>query len=287
VPNTNKTGANHPDFRMLSQGYEAGVGWVRTGEGQGEYVSFERRSPEVGATRSTPISVAPGQSTNDAYAIVWNPADCWFPRPRHDARTRQELRLTQPALPKRWVRYVEGELRRERSTWGKYEQRLKDHITPAVIARPRNGEKIRFGDLAIDETTAPDVEALKDHLLSTLSSDLAGKCLSVLRMMFNDVVRRGERESNPAQTVRVRKAKRGEDEVDIPQIDEMRAIVSAVEVLPPAPPTFQEVWVKRRSSAAYGLARTAGLPSRIWFSMAQIPVFPFAAVPINGMLLAP
>jgi integrase len=127
---------------------------------------------------------------------------------------------------------------------GQIEQRLKDHLTPAVITRPRNGEKIRFGDLVIDETTAPDVEALKDHLLSTLSSDLVGKCLSVLRMMFNDVVRRGERESNPAQTVRVRKAKRGEDEVDIPQIDEMRAIISAAEVPPPTPPTFQEVWVK-------------------------------------------
>jgi len=143
----------------------------------------------------------------------------------------------------RWVRYVERELGREKSTWKKYEQRLDHHISPAIIGRPATGEEVRFGEIPVRELTAPDVEALKDHLLATLSSNLASKVLSVLRMMLNDVVRRGERDSNPAQTVRIRTPDRGEDEVKIPQLEEMRAILAAASMPPPAPPTLSEVWV--------------------------------------------
>jgi integrase len=145
----------------------------------------------------------------------------------------------------RWVRYVEREKGRERSTWGKYEQRLEDHICPATIKRV-SGEEVCFGDLPVNGAggvTAPDVEALKDHLLKKLSGDLAGTCLSVFRMMMNDVVRRGEREANPALAVRIRRQARGEDEVEIPQPEEMKAVVDAARGPPPAPLTLPEVWV--------------------------------------------
>lgn len=141
----------------------------------------------------------------------------------------------------RWVRYVERELGRERSTWGKYEQRLRDHITPAIIRR--SDVEMTFGGIGIADLTAPDCEALKDELLKNLSGDLAGKVLGVLRMMLNDVVRRGERPSNPAQAVRIRLPSRGEDEVSIPQVEEMRGILAAATIPPPAPLTLPEVWV--------------------------------------------
>jgi integrase len=67
--------------------------------------------------------------------------------------------------------------------------------------------------------------------------------LSTLRMMLNDVVRRGERPSNPAQTVRIRQVRRGEDEVQIPTQDQMRAIVASAKSPPPAPVTFAEAWI--------------------------------------------
>jgi integrase len=96
-------------------------------------------------------------------------------------------------------------------------------------------------------------------LLATLSGDLAAKTLSVLRMMMNDVVRRGERASNPAQSVRIRNQARGEDEVEIPQLEEMRAIVSAAEVPPPAPLTFQEVWIKTTMMSGLRPSENRGL----------------------------
>jgi integrase len=151
--------------------------------------------------------------------------------------------MTIASAAERWVKHVEKQ-GREKSTWKKYEQRFRDHIEPVLIARSQSREEARFGDIAVAELTAPDIEALKDKLVDRLSGDLAAKTLSVLRMMLNDVVRRGERESNPAQTVRIRNQARGEDEVQIPSVAEMRAIIVAAEVPPPAPLTFQEVWVK-------------------------------------------
>lgn len=155
----------------------------------------------------------------------------------------KDAAITVSTAGARWVQHVEKQ-GRERSTWEKYEQRLRDHVEPVRIVRPATREEARFGDLAIAELTAPDVEALKDKLIERLSGDLAAKTLSVLRMMLNDAVRRGERESNPAHAVRIRNQARGEDEVQIPSLEVMRAIIAAAEVPAPAPLTFQEVWVK-------------------------------------------
>jgi integrase len=142
----------------------------------------------------------------------------------------------------RWVRYVERELGRERSTWIKYEQHLRDHLTPAVITRSDDQVAV-VGTIAVKSLTSPDCEALKDALLNKLSAGMAARVLGTLRMTLNDVVRRGEILANPAQTVRIRQVRRGEDEVEIPTIAEMQAIIAAAAAPPPARVSFAEVWV--------------------------------------------
>src|SRR5262245_22755107 len=65
----------------------------------------------------------------------------------------------------RWVRYVELELKRERSTWEAYETHLERHINPTLIERvDEKGAHthVAFGDLGIHDVTPPDCEMLKD-----------------------------------------------------------------------------------------------------------------------------
>jgi integrase len=169
------------------------------------------------------------------------------------APPRERAAASAPATPpivamvratgEQWVRYCEREKGLEKSTWKKYEQRLEDHVYPIKIKRGAKKEEFIFGDLAIDSVTAPDVEALKDALLKKLNFDLASKVLSIVRMMMNDVVRRGIRTFNPAQAVRLRRADRGEDEVQIPSFEEIRMILKTAAAVSPAPPTFDEVWI--------------------------------------------
>ncbi len=77
VPNTAKGAANQPDFRVLTKGYEIGAGWLRTGETSGkEYVSLSLAAPEFGPRKLyANLGRAAGQDDDDAFAVIWNPAD--------------------------------------------------------------------------------------------------------------------------------------------------------------------------------------------------------------------
>jgi uncharacterized protein (DUF736 family) len=77
VPNASKSADNHPDFRVLTQGIEIGAGWVRKGETSGkEYVSLSLAAPEFGPRKLyANLGRAAGQDDDDAFAVIWNPAD--------------------------------------------------------------------------------------------------------------------------------------------------------------------------------------------------------------------
>jgi uncharacterized protein (DUF736 family) len=77
VPNASKSADNQPDFRVLTQGVEIGAGWVRTGETSGkEYVSLSLAAPEFGPRKLyANLGRAAGQDDEDAFAVIWNPAD--------------------------------------------------------------------------------------------------------------------------------------------------------------------------------------------------------------------
>ncbi len=77
VPNSAKSAENQPDFRVLTQGVEIGAGWLRTGETSGkEYVSLSLAAPEFGPRKLyANLGRAAGQDDDDAFAVIWNPAD--------------------------------------------------------------------------------------------------------------------------------------------------------------------------------------------------------------------
>jgi uncharacterized protein (DUF736 family) len=77
VPNTRKSGDTQPDFRVSAAGVEVGAGWVRRGEMSGrDYVSLSLAAPEFGPRRLyANLGRAAGQDDEDAFAIIWNPAD--------------------------------------------------------------------------------------------------------------------------------------------------------------------------------------------------------------------
>jgi uncharacterized protein (DUF736 family) len=77
VPNASKSADNQPDFRVLTQGVEIGAGWIRTGESSGkEYVSLSLAAPEFGPRKLyANLGRAAGQDDDDAFAVIWNPAD--------------------------------------------------------------------------------------------------------------------------------------------------------------------------------------------------------------------
>lgn len=77
LPNNRKASESQPDYRVLAGGVEVGAGWVRTGEVSGkDYVSLSLAAPEFGPRRLyANLGRAAGQDDDDAYAIIWNPAD--------------------------------------------------------------------------------------------------------------------------------------------------------------------------------------------------------------------
>jgi uncharacterized protein (DUF736 family) len=77
VPNASKNAENQPDFRVLTQGVEIGAAWIRTGESSGkEYVSLSLAAPEFGPRKLyANLGRAAGQDDDDAFAVIWNPAD--------------------------------------------------------------------------------------------------------------------------------------------------------------------------------------------------------------------
>lgn len=77
VPNGSKANDNHPDFRVLTKGLQIGAGWKRTSESSGrEYISLSLAAPEFGSKRLyANLGRAFGQDDDDAFALIWNPAD--------------------------------------------------------------------------------------------------------------------------------------------------------------------------------------------------------------------
>ena len=77
VPNGHKAADTQPDYRVTAGGVEVGAGWVRRGEMSGkDYVSLSLAAPEFGPRRLyANLGRAAGQDDDDAYAIIWNPAD--------------------------------------------------------------------------------------------------------------------------------------------------------------------------------------------------------------------
>ena len=77
VPNSGKASEVQPDYRVTAGGVEIGAGWVRRGESSGrDYVSLSLAAPEFGPRRLyANLGRAAGQDDDDAFAIIWNPAD--------------------------------------------------------------------------------------------------------------------------------------------------------------------------------------------------------------------
>ena len=77
LPNSSKSADTQPDYRVSADGVEVGAGWVRRGETSGkDYVSLSLSAPEFGPRRLyANLGRAAGQDDDDAFAIIWNPAD--------------------------------------------------------------------------------------------------------------------------------------------------------------------------------------------------------------------
>ncbi|WP_033073487.1 DUF736 domain-containing protein [Sphingopyxis sp. MWB1] len=75
--NRSKAGDVQPDYRVYSEGVEIGAGWIRVGQASGErYVSLSLAAPEFGPRRLyANLGRAARQDGDDAYALIWNPAD--------------------------------------------------------------------------------------------------------------------------------------------------------------------------------------------------------------------
>jgi uncharacterized protein (DUF736 family) len=77
VPNGHKTSEAQPDYRVSASGVEVGAGWIKHGEMSGkDYVSLSLAAPEFGPRKLyANLGRAAGQEDDDAFAIIWNPAD--------------------------------------------------------------------------------------------------------------------------------------------------------------------------------------------------------------------
>lgn len=77
VRNRSKSHENQPDYRVYASGSEVGGGWIKTGERSGkDYVSLSMAAPEFGQrVLYANLGRAAGQDDDDAFAIIWNPAD--------------------------------------------------------------------------------------------------------------------------------------------------------------------------------------------------------------------
>ena len=77
APNARKANDVQPDYRVYSGDVEIGAGWMRRSETSGrDYVSLSLAAPEFGPRRLyANLGRAAGQDDDDAFAIIWNPAD--------------------------------------------------------------------------------------------------------------------------------------------------------------------------------------------------------------------
>jgi integrase len=119
-----------------------------------------------------------------------------------------------------WLRRAELE-GLEESTKRQYRQHLRLHIEPVL------------GDKRLTELRSPALESFKDHLLQTHSRAMAQKVLTSLKGIFNEAVRLGFKDFNPALPIRVKRKSRtatNHDRFDdsagkIPSKAELRALI--------------------------------------------------------------
>ena len=76
VANARKTSDAQPDYRVFAGDIEIGAGWNRRSEASSkDYVSLSFAAPEFGPRRLyANLGQATG-SSDDRFAIIWNPAD--------------------------------------------------------------------------------------------------------------------------------------------------------------------------------------------------------------------
>jgi uncharacterized protein (DUF736 family) len=77
TPNRAKANDVQPDFRVTAGGVEIGAGWLRRSVASGDiYVSLSLAAPEFGPRRLyANLGRAADRDDDDAFAIIWNPAD--------------------------------------------------------------------------------------------------------------------------------------------------------------------------------------------------------------------
>jgi uncharacterized protein (DUF736 family) len=76
APNEAKAHDAQPDYRVFSDGIEIGAGWNRRSEASGRnYVSLSLAAPEFGPRRIYANLGRAAGGDEDAFAVIWNPAD--------------------------------------------------------------------------------------------------------------------------------------------------------------------------------------------------------------------
>ena len=143
---------------------------------------------------------------------------------RDGTHTAPSVSPTVAEAAQNWLAFVEGE-NRERTTVKQYEEHVRLHILP------------RLGSAKLAHLTMPAIEAFRDDLLSDLSRPMAKKVLTSLKSILKDAMRRGKVAQNVARDVSIKIASRDKRKVkigvDIPNMDEIRALLAASGALRP------------------------------------------------------
>lgn len=122
---------------------------------------------------------------------------------------------------KTWVQEMEQLQQaghRERSTVRPYERHYRLHIAPREIA-----------DIRLGKLTTPDCQRFMRDLELSLSPAMASKVMKSLTMALTAAQRRGWIIVNPAKPVKASTLRREDDEVVIPEKDEVRRILATAQ----------------------------------------------------------
>ena len=102
----------------------------------------------------------------------------------------------------------------EELTVRQYRQHLEHHILPLI------------GAAKLSRLTQPAVEEFRDKLLETRSRAMTRAVLASLKAILKEAQRRGLVGQNVAMQTQVRQSKRDREQVEIPEKDEIRAILN-------------------------------------------------------------
>ena len=94
-----------------------------------------------------------------------------------------------------------------------YRQHLEHHILPLI------------GAAKLSRLTQPAVEEFRDKLLEARSRAMTRAVLASLKAILKEAQRRGLVGQNVAMQTQVRQSKRDREQVEIPEKDEIRAIL--------------------------------------------------------------